>query len=133
MPAPAIATVVRLIASKGSREAIKKYGTKIVNKAKKLMKGKDKPRKPNTQALYDRDRARRAREIARSEGRTGTANSPRQTAVREGRMGADTARRYSRARAQSEGRVGKFRDGGEVTSVRGAGKAVRGVRPAKIH
>ena len=126
MPAPAIATVVRLIASKGSREAIKKYGTKIVNKAKKLMKGKDKPRKPNTQALYDRD-------IARSEGRTGTANSPRQTAVGEGRMGADTARRYSRARAQSEGRVGKFSDGGEVTSVRGAGKAVRGVRPAKIY
>ncbi len=26
-----------------------------------------------------------------------------------------------------------FRDGGEVTSVRGAGKAVRGVHPAKIY
>tara|TARA_R110002020_G_scaffold167703_1_gene356136 strand:- start:1409 stop:1762 length:354 start_codon:yes stop_codon:yes gene_type:complete len=115
VPIPALTATARYLMSSGTRKAVKKYGKKAVDKAKTLI------------------RQRRARQTATREGRTGTANSPRQTAVREGRMGANTSGRYSRARAQSEGRVGKFSDGGEVTSVRGAGKAVRGVRPAKIY
>ena len=70
MPIPVLTVAARLLASKGSREAIKKYGTKAVDEAKKLIAKRstaiDKAAKTTTDkaiGTYKRPRSKAATEL----------------------------------------------------------------------
>ena len=70
MPIPVVTVAARLLASKGSREAIKKYGTKAVDEAKKLIAKRstaiDKAAKTTTDkaiGTYKRTRSKAATEL----------------------------------------------------------------------
>tara|TARA_Y100001973_G_C5197882_1_gene335572 strand:+ start:1432 stop:1767 length:336 start_codon:yes stop_codon:yes gene_type:complete len=105
---PPLTVAATAILRYGLANASKKYSPKAIEFAKKRLVERAK-------ALKDRERG--------AEIMTGGVK----------RIGPKPPPRRNIAPSGLGHKSGFFSEGGEVTSVRGAGKAVRGVRPAKIY
>jgi len=151
---PALTAIARFVLAKGTREAVKKYGRGAVTKAKDLIKKREKAiarqryqrgggrggkRRGSGRGAFNREKLIDRDEYPRT-GRTPSQNRKSSPAeqreidiIRNERMAAsEFAKNRSRAvmRAPREGVPLKLKKGGKV---RGAGRAIRGVRPCKMY
>ena len=122
---PALTAAARFLLSRGTREAVKKYGKAAVTKAKALIKKRDKAiekeREQLTREKWVRSPAeQRELDIKKSE-----------------RMaGSELRKQAGKVPIPREGAPLKLKKGGFVpktAKVRGAGRAIRGVRPCKMY
>jgi len=130
MPLPALPVLTataRFLLAKGTREAVKKYGKAAVTKAKDLIKKRDK-------AIEKRKRQGTTEErgVDTDYHRVRSPREQRELDIKESaRMaGSELRKQAGKVPVPREGAPLKFKKGGKV---RGAGRAIRGVRPCKMY
>ena len=135
MPLPALPVLTataRFILAKGTREAVKKYGRAAVTKAKELIKKRDKAIDKKRRQLPPEERG-----LPEEFGGDFQRSPAEQRAVD---IRSGVARRTRSLRTQAEGEGGEYVPKEEIPlklkkggKVRGAGRAIRGVRPCKMY
>jgi len=130
---PALTAAARFILAKGTREAVKKYGKTAIKKAKDLIKKRDK-------AIEKRKRQGTPEErgLDTDYHRVRSPLEQRELDIKESaRMaGSELRKQAGKVPIPREGAPLKLKKGGFVpktAKVRGAGRAIRGVRPAKLY
>ena len=146
MALPLLGVAARFLASKGVREAVKKYGTKAVDEAKKQIAKRqaaiDKgAKKTNYEKGFNTKKpSRAARELQQAK-KTESGRAARTTSKRKESVGFDVGKQGAAANKASKLRkekgikspvTGKTRNLMAGGKVRGIGKAMKGVRACKM-
>jgi len=138
MPVPAIpvlTAIARFVLAKGTREAVKKYGKAAVTKAKDLIKKRDKAiERTKRERKFNVAPQQRWKERGLDEEyhRVRSPAEQREFDIQQSarRAGSELRRQSGSVRPPREGVPLKLKKGGKV---RGAGRAIRGVRPCKMY
>ena len=131
MALPLLGAAAKFLMANGTRAAVKKYGPKAVETAKKEIKKRESAMTKKAEQV-NLGKRNNPKQVARRE-ETRTANQRNQRLDRERRMRGERSDLTNPPRMEQELR---FKKGGttskKTTSMRGAGIAKKGFRPPKM-